>query len=167
MKRVKYTEEERKEANRIYQAKYRAENKEASKEYSAKYRAENKEAIKEQMSKYYAENKYNVLKQQSEYRAENKESYKKYQAKRYAEKTTHFVVYKHTNYKGDVYIGCGDNLRPYCFSKSQRSKEWHEAFDNDCEITIISEFKDRETARKLERSMIDEIGLSNLVNVRA
>lgn len=149
MRPKKYnTEEERKEASRIAQAKWYAKNK----EYKAKYYAENKEAIKEYKAKY---------------NAENKEAKKEYDAKHYADVRTHYAVYKHTNSKGDVYIGCGSNLRPYDFNVSSRSKAWHEAFDNDCQIHVLAEFKDRETARELESLMIEEIGLDNLVNIIA
>ena len=132
MRPKKYnTEEERKEAKRIAQAKWNAKNKEYNAKYRAKHYAENKEAIKEY----------------------------------HAEKTTHFVVYKHTNSKGDLYIGCGNNLRPYLFSN--RKRNWKDAFNSDCQIHVIAEFKDRETARELESLMIEEIGLDNLVNIRA
>ena len=77
--------------------KWRAENKEARKEYEAKYRAENKETAKEYNAKYKASLK------------------------------THFVVYDHTNSKGDIYIGCGDNLRPYHFS-NRKVKDWIRCF---------------------------------------
>ena len=77
---------------------------------------------------------------------------------------THFVVYKHTSKKGDVYIGSGTNFRPYTFAKTNRSKEWHDAFDSDCEVHILAEFRDRDSARELEKSIILEIGLDNLVN---
>jgi len=132
------TEEEKREAKRITQAKWRANNKEAIREINAKYRAEN-------------EYKYN----------------KEYHAKYRAEKKTHFVVYKHTNSKGNVYIGCGTNLRPYEFYNRQRSKAWHESFDNECEVTILTRYKDIESARELETHLIQTIGLDNLVNTRA
>ena len=163
MKRVKYTEEERKEARRIAQAKWTAKNK----EYKAKYNAENKEARKEYQDKYDLENKEAIKEYRAKYKAENKEAIKKSNAKYRASLRTHFVVYKHTNSKGDIYIGCGTNLRPHQFKGNDRSKEWHEAFNDDCEITIISEFKDKESARELEKSLIQSIGLSNLVNVIA
>ena len=135
MRPKKYnTEEERKEARRIASAKHYAKNKEAIKEGNTKWRAKNKEAKKE------------------------------YDAKHYADVRTHFVVYKHTNSKGQIYIGCGSNLRPYDFRN--RLNHWKDAFKDDCQIHVVAEFKDKETARELESLMIDTIGLDNLVNQR-
>ena len=126
------TEEEKKEASRIASAKHYAKNKEAKKKYRAKYSLENKEAIKEYHAKYRAEAR------------------------------THFVVYKHTNSKGQIYIGCGSNLRPYDFNN--RKGNWKDAFKDDCQIHVVAEFKDKESARELEKLMIEYIGLDNLVN---
>tara|TARA_R110001606_G_scaffold35259_2_gene102708 strand:+ start:327 stop:710 length:384 start_codon:yes stop_codon:yes gene_type:complete len=109
-----------------------------------KYRANNKDKIKESNAKWLSKNK-------------------KYHIERRLNTTTHFTVYKHTNSKGDVYIGSGNNLRPYNFVN--RSKSWIEAFKNDCTVSIVSEFKDRECARELEALMISEIGLKNLINI--
>ena len=92
----------------------------------------------------------------------NKDYHKTFQARQ----ITHFVVYKHTSSKGRKYIGCGHNLRPYQFSKHNRSKTWHKAFDNDCKVTIIAEFKDKESALKLEDKLIRETGINKLVNQR-
>ena len=126
------TTEEKKEANRIAVAKYRAKNQDKIKEYQLK----NKAKLKENKVKY----DHNMR--------------------------THFVVYTHTNSEGAIYVGCGHNLRPYQFSGRNRSKAWHKTFDNDCEIKIVAEFKDKESALELESKMINEIGLDNLINTR-
>jgi len=167
MKRVKYTEEERKEAKRIKNAKYYAENKEAIKKHKAKYYAKNNEDKKEYQAKYDAENKKAKKEYNAKYKAKNKETIKEYHAKYRASLITHFVVYAHTNSKGDVYIGCGDNLRPYKFKGNNRSKDWHKAFDNECEIKILGEFKNKKQALTKEKELINAFGLNNLVNVRA
>ena len=144
-KQIYFTDEERLEAKRERARRYYHRNK----EHFAKYRAENKESRKESSAKW---------------RANNKEAQKEYKAKTYAEKTTHYVTYTHTNTQGDVYIGSGTNLRPYQFNSKSRSVAWHDAFSNDCEITIIAEFKDREDAFNLECKMIEETGINNLIN---
>lgn len=77
-----------------------------------------------------------------------------------------FYVYTHTNTKGDLYIGSGHKYRPNQKSKARRSSNWWEAFKDGCEVNIIAEFKDKTTARELERLIIEEVGLSNLVNKR-
>ena len=149
------TEEERKKASRIAQAKWYAKNKEACREARKEYRA-----------KYYAENKEIAKEYNAKYKEKNKETTKEYNAKYRASLITHFVVYAHTNYNGNIYIGCGNNLRPYDF-KSGRSKDWHKAFDNDCEIKILGEFKNKKQALTKEKELINAFGLSNLVNARA
>lgn len=79
-------------------------------------------------------------------------------------KSSVYQVYTHTNSKGDLYIGCGQKYRATNFHPTKRSELWLDCFSNDCTVNIVSEFKDRETARELERLMIEEIGLSNLIN---
>ena len=128
--RAKMTEEERKEAIRLSQAKWRAKNR----DYQTKYHAENKEASKERKAKWYANKK------------------------------TRFVVYTHTNSKGQIYIGSGNSLRPYHFYGNQRSREWHEAFDNDCQVTILTKYKDKYSAKELESYLIKENRGDNLIN---
>ena len=101
----------------------------------------------------------------AKYRDKNRDNINKTRMNKYYNNTTHYVVYKHTNSKGDVYIGCGTNLRPYEFSTNNRSKEWFNAFhNNDCKIHIISEFKDKKDAKEFEKSLITDIGLDNLIN---
>jgi hypothetical protein len=95
-----------------------------------------------------------------------KEEKSVYMKKWHKSKITHFVVYKHINANGDVYIGCGNNLRPYGANLSNRSKYWFEAFTNGYEIEILKEFSNRELALKYEKKLIEEIGLNNLVNKR-
>tara|TARA_R110001599_G_scaffold139917_1_gene319757 strand:+ start:542 stop:898 length:357 start_codon:yes stop_codon:yes gene_type:complete len=77
-------------------------------------------------------------------------------------RTSAFYVYTHTNSKGDMYIGCGQKCRPNNFT--HRTTYWFDAFKEDCNVNIIAEFKDKESARELERVMIEEAGLHNLVN---
>ena len=101
-----------------------------------------------------------------EWRQRNREKLRSYTSNWLNKSTTHYVVYTHTNSEGAMYIGCGHNLRPYQFSKHNRSELWHEVFDNNCEIKIVAEFKDKESARELEGLMIEEIGLDNLINIR-
>ena len=134
------TEEELKEAKRIANAKWYAKNKKPCMKTKKKKRA-----------KYYAE---------------NKETLKERQAKWRANSITHFVVYAHTNSKGNIYIGCGSNIRPYDFHNG-RSKEWRKAFDNECEIKILGEFKYKKQALTKEKELINAFGLNNLVNAIA
>ena len=81
-------------------------------------------------------------------------------------KSSVYQVYTHVNSNGDLYIGCGQKYRATNFRASHRSKQWIDAFKDECKVTIVAEFKDRETARELEMLMIEEVGLSNLVNQR-
>ena len=97
----------------------------------------------------------------------NKDKVKKYRSEWNKKQTTKYVVYVHINLEEDTYIGSGNNLRPYQFTSCSRSKLWYKSFSDDCQVHVIAEFKDRESARELEKSLIQSIGLSNLVNVRA
>lgn len=93
-------------------------------------------------------------------RVKNKEKIKEYQIKYRSEQ----VVYTHTNSKGEVYIGSGGKYRPY--NMKIRSKAWFKAFKNDCVVKVIRAFNNAEDARRLEKSMINCIGLENLINQR-
>ena len=81
-------------------------------------------------------------------------------------KRTHFVAYKHTNSKGQIYLGAGTNLRPYLLNDSLRTPNWISTYSNDiiC-IDVLDTFDTKKEARKAERALIAKIGLSNLVNV--
>jgi len=83
---------------------------------------------------------------------------------RYKSSITHYVAYKHTNDKGDVYIGSGSNLRPYEKGGNGRGKNWKEAFSDGCTTTILKRFNTLKDARVYEQFFINRIGLDNLVN---
>tara|TARA_R110002049_G_scaffold1524_2_gene11736 strand:- start:53 stop:445 length:393 start_codon:yes stop_codon:yes gene_type:complete len=85
----------------------------------------------------------------------------------YASKKTHYVIYKHTNSEGQMYIGSGWNTRPYKLHKTARSSQWNRAFKGVplC-IEIIDTFNNIEAARASESALIAKIGLNNLVNIR-
>ena len=156
-----HTEEERKEARRLASAKYCEKNREKR----AKYRKDNKEANRLAQAKWYANNKEKAKERKDKWKSNNKEKYKESNAKYNAGRRTHFVVYTHTNSNNQTYIGCGHNLRPYDFSS--RGESWKEAFKDDYEVTILAKYKNRVDALELERHLIKEIGLDNLINVRA
>ncbi len=78
-----------------------------------------------------------------------------------------FYVYKHTNSKGDIYIGSGNKSRPNDFYHNTRSKSWLDCFSKECNVTIISEHKTKKESIIAESLEIDKIGLQNLVNQRS
>ena len=77
-----------------------------------------------------------------------------------------FYVYKHTNSKGDVYIGSGNKSRPNDFYHNTRSKSWLDCFSEECSVTIISEHKTKKESLIAESLEIDRAGLDNLINTR-
>jgi len=97
------------------------------------------------------------------YRELNKEKISKKKRNDYLNSITHYVVYMHTNNKGDVYIGSGTNLRPTQVVNSRGSK-WIESFSNGFDVSVLAEFKSKDEASQLETYIIKEIGLDNLVN---
>ena len=87
--------------------------------------------------------------------------------KRYREKMNNvFIVYKHTNDKGDVYIGSGNYKRPYDNSLLSRYETHFNAFNGSPNIEIISRFKCKEIARAYESYLIAQMGIDNLINER-
>ena len=83
-----------------------------------------------------------------------------------ASKKTHYVLYKHTNSEGQIYVGCGWNTRPFELRASRRSPDWNKAFlgASIC-IEILDTFNTKKEARNAERELIQAIGLDNLVNM--
>tara|TARA_R110002049_G_C9013405_1_gene550824 strand:- start:92 stop:619 length:528 start_codon:yes stop_codon:yes gene_type:complete len=132
---------------------YTPERKEYMKVYSKAYQSENKAKIKEHVRAYNA-------------KPGIKERKKAYSDAHYASKNTHFVTYKHTNSKGDIYLGSGTNHRPYRLHNSVRSTDWIATYsDSIICIDVLDTFDTKQKARKAERDLISQIGLSNLVNV--
>ena len=86
--------------------------------------------------------------------------------KRHA-KVTHYTAYKHLDKNGKViYIGSGNNLRPYDFHNS-RSKAWEAIFKDynpTVEIIVKTDFK--HLAVLAEHMAINIEGLDNLINER-
>jgi len=74
------------------------------------------------------------------------------------------VVYLHRR-KDDnsiFYVGMGDLKRAYC--KKSRSAEWIEEVEKGYVVDIFKSGLSKKEAFELEKSLISEIGLSNLVN---
>ena len=83
-----------------------------------------------------------------------------------APKEIKYVLYKHTNSKGDVYIGSGESKRPYGLRDSVRSANWIEAFKgSEVFVEVLNTFNRKWDARIAERQLIQSIGLENLVNI--
>ena len=97
------------------------------------------------------------------YSEKNKDRISKKHRQDYLNSITHYVVYMHTNKKGDIYIGSGTNLRPSQVVNSRGSK-WIDCFSSGFDISIIAEFESKEEASQLETYFIKQIGLDNLVN---
>ena len=89
-----------------------------------------------------------------------------YRAKNRARKVPkYYCVYSHTNSNGDLYIGEGAHYRPTELSKYRRSKKWLAAFgDGDITIKILGKMSTKFESRSLERKLINNIGLDNLIN---
>jgi len=132
----------------------------------------NKDSHKANVSKYYQKNKESIATRKKAYYQKNKESIaakKKIQQKlKYDNSITSYVVYKHTNDTGAVYIGAGNNLRPYQFYCNHRKGgEWHNHFTKDnVTVEILHTFDTRDEAMSKESELIRSIGLENLVNTR-
>ena len=77
------TEEERKEARRVAQRKWRVKNKKKIAEYSTKYYQEHKNELAEYMAKYNQEHKDEIAKYYQEHKEERKEKISEYMTKRY------------------------------------------------------------------------------------
>ena len=122
---------------------------------------ERKEAKRIRQAKYYAKNKENLYKYQKEYKSKNRDIVSK-KARDY--NNSKFYVYTHTNSKGELYIGSGNKSRPIDFYHNTRSKNWIEAFKEECTVKVIREFDNKEDALNLEFNMIRAIGLNNLIN---
>ncbi len=72
------------------------------------------------------------------------------------------TVYKHLDNDGNVfYIGCGSVSR--AFNKISRTDKWKEKAKNGYTIEVVS-IMPKQSARDLERKLIHEYGLENLVN---
>ena len=102
---------------RIENKKYQTANKERladyRKEYGVIYREANKDKIAARMKIYCESNKVKHNERAKEWNKNNKELIK---ARKQA-KITHYVVYKHTNSTGSVYIGAEENTRAYQFHR--------------------------------------------------
>jgi len=145
------TEEERKEARRVYMKKYRQENKEKISQQKKEYREGNKEKLKEYKKKYRQENKEKIKEWEEKnkekrkeykkkYRQENKEKLKEYQ-KKYKTETDKLyrVKYKirslvskgikkvntNGNTDGEKILGCSfKELREYIESQWEDWMTW-------------------------------------------
>ena len=81
---------------------------------------------------------------------------------------THYVTYLHKDSKGSIiYVGSGDNMRPYQNTDCNRSKEWLEVFGNEEPIVeIVFESKFKSLCLLCEHMQINIIGIENLINKR-
>lgn len=139
--------------------------KETGKAYKNKVKGtERFKELKAASDKRYRESHKEQLSESSKvYRELNKDKIAEKKRKDYLESIKCYVVYMHTNKKGDMYIGSGTNLRPSQVVNSRGSK-WIDSFSSGFDISIIAEFESKEEASQLETYIIKEIGLDNLVN---
>ena len=144
------------------QSRYKDEAK--MKAYGEAYYQANKERYLENQRNYRKENKETVRANRIAYDKANKEAKAARMKANYKSKLTHFVVYMHSNNKGDVYIGEGTNLRPYSFS-NRTNEAWSKHFSRDTvKVEILYKFETKKEAQIKERELIAQIGLNNLVN---
>jgi hypothetical protein len=113
--------------------------------------------------RYRESHKEQLSESKKAYRELNKDKIAKKKRQDYLSSITSYVVYIHTNNKGDVYVGSGTNLRPSQVSNSRGSK-WIESFSNGFNTSVLAEFESKQEASQLETYIIKEIGLDNLVN---
>ena len=141
-KRKYNTEEERKEANRLACAKYRANR-------TPEQEANDKERKRVAWAKYRAN-------RTPEQKAERKEKQRLGKAKQYDKIRNKYCVYVHLN-NSTGYVGSGNLKRPYDMSSSNRGNNWHEAFQTRPTIKIIKEFDNKEDAIKYELGFLNHL----------
>ena len=83
-------------------------------------------------------------------------------SKEYRDSIDSYIVYKHFNDSGDIYIGVGNKYRPNNFTR--RSKAWFDTFPETPNVEILGTFKHREIAELFESGLIGIYGLDNLIN---
>ena len=114
---------------------------------------------------YYQANKKNLSNSQKTRRANNREIIAAKDKAYYKGLTTSFVVYRHSNDLGDLYIGSGTNLRPRQMNQCNRNANWHKSFSKDTvKVEILHTYSTKAEALSKERELIESIGLNNLVN---
>ena len=136
--------------------KTKTNKKKRTKKY--KTEEERQDAKKKSVAKYHKSNKKKINERKKANYLKNKDSI----SEKYYNSITKYVVYKHTNSKGEIYIGSGNNHRPNYFRN--RPEAWVNAFKDECEVTIIAEFTDRNEAFLAEEKILRDIGLDNLIN---
>tara|TARA_R110002074_G_scaffold108381_4_gene233910 strand:- start:74 stop:442 length:369 start_codon:yes stop_codon:yes gene_type:complete len=110
---------------------------------------------------YYKNNRDDLVVKMKEYR--NKPESKAKARER--AKGIGFVVYSHTNNKGDVYIGEGRKRRAIDFTKVRRSKSWNSKFNRENTVVKILGYTDTKIqSKRLESKLITQIGINNLTN---
>jgi len=115
---------------------------------------------------YYQANKKNLSNSQKTRRANNRDIIAAKDKAYYKGLTTSFVVYRHSNDSGDLYIGSGTNLRPYQMNQCNRNANWHKSFNKDTvKVEILHTYSTKTEAQAKESELIKSIGLSNLVNI--
>ena len=163
---AKLTDEQKKER---YRAQKKAHKQKPESKAQQKAYAERPE-IKARAKAYQAkpEIKARMNEASKKYRQSEKGKAKKkaYMKAYRASKKTHYVLYKHTNSEGYIYVGCGSNLRPFELKASRRSLDWNKAFlgASIC-IELLDTFDTKKEAREAKRELIRAIGLDNLVNI--
>ena len=115
---------------------------------------------------YYQANKKNLSNSQKTRRANNREIIAAKDKAYYKGLTTSFVVYRHSNDSGDLYIGSGTNLRPRQMNQCNRNANWHKSFSKDTvKVEVLHTYSTKAEALSKERELIESIGLNNLVNI--
>ena len=122
------TEEEKKEAKRLYRKKWREDNKEKVKEQKKLYYQKNKEKIRERAKVYYQKNKAEINKNNKKWLQENKEARREYK-KKYNEENKEKISEQKKLYRLKNKEARREYQKKYYEKNREKKQEWRRGYD--------------------------------------